>query len=333
VQGALLSLAHRVAGRLLALCPLRPFSRPRSRRLMASLTTPYVTPKGLKNSASGVNWDSVPSSYQGQGSDAAVLDICWRSTSKVDSFCNTPVRATINTEQVEGPDFRLTVDGNGARIVLSRPPVISVSAITTVGTSDFLSTPRSVTAGQWRIINPLIGEYGTLAPDSSGTLPNSVRVAPGWIDWSMGRRGWLVAVTYTNGWPHSGVTAACAAGSGTLTVDDCTGMAGMELTIKDGSNTEVVEVATASATSGAGVLTLTGTTQYAHNPGVIATTLPGAIELAAIKFCTVEALTRGTMTISAPSMPSSAMTSDGGGKEIELAAEAEELLTPFKRVI
>lgn len=303
---------------------------------MSNLLTPYVTPSVLKMAATGVSWDTIPSTYQGQSKDAAILDICWRATSEVDNYCEIPLRATINTQQLEAPSFYVPVNqSNGTtRITLSRPPIISVSAITVVGVADFTSTPTTVTSTDYRILDPLMGEYGSLAPDSSGVLPNAIRMAPGWCDWTLGRGGFLVTVTYVNGWPHAGLTAVSAGGSTTLSVDDCTGMTGMALTIKDGANTEVVQIASASATSGAGTLTLKSatSTQYAHNPGVVVSTLPGVVEKAAIKFANEEALQRGAMTISAQTTPGSFQTS-GASKATSLTEQAHKLLHGFKRVI
>ena len=302
---------------------------------MAQLLTSYVTPSVLRAAPTGISWNSLPTSKTGQSADATVMDICWRATSRVDAYCGTPLRATINTEQVEGPDFYMTIDGAGARITLSRPPVVKVTGITVQSTANFTAAPTVVTPStQWRVQNPLMGEYGSMAPDSSGVLPYAVRLASGWVNWSQGRNGYLVTVTYVNGWPHAGLTSACAAGDTTLVVDDCTGMTGMAITIRDSVNTEVVQIATASATSGPGTLTLaagTPSAQYPHDAGVVATTLPQVIELAAIKFATDEALLRGAMTISAPAMPS--QSSSTGAPAATLTESAELLCHPFRRVI
>lgn len=301
---------------------------------MSSIQTPYVTPSVLKMAATGIAWDTIPNTYQGQSKDAAILDICWRATSEVDSFCNIPLRATINKEHVEGPSFYVTVS-NGvagtARIILSRPPVIAVTAVTVIPSADFTNTPTAVPTGLWRVLDPLIGELGTLAPDSSGALPNAIRLAPGYVNWTLGRNGWLIEVTYVNGWPHAGLTQTATSGATLLHLDDVTGMDGMAVTLKDGANTEVVTASAPSATSGAGTVTCTAT-QYAHNPGTVATTLPGAIEKAAIKLATEEALQRGALTISAQQMGGS-IQSSGAGRAKDLIEQAHMLLHPFKRVI
>ena len=303
--------------------------------------TPYATPELLRAAATGISWATIPSRNSSPAEQQAEqLNMCMRATNMVDAYCNQVLRATIDTETLYGPNDRLTVGamyGNGnARVLLSRWPVTQILG----GQWAFNSPPY-----QWQPIPaqyfapevPPIGIYGTSVPAGAGGGGQAVILAAGFVSWWTGRSGCALQVTYLNGWPHAGITAAAAAGAGTLTVDDCTGWApvtaggqGAAGTIYDTGQQELVTCAGASAQSGPGTLTLTAPLAYPHNPGVLVSALPAQIQWAAICFAAALAMTRGATATSVQSI--SGVGVGGGGKSSEdLSAEAELLCHPWRR--
>ena len=84
---------------------------------------------------------------------AEMWNMCARSTSRVDGYLGQTMRATLDTELVHGPDYRVTVGpasggsyptpywGNSAaqnaRIILSRWPVLQVTQVQTCPNSQW----------------------------------------------------------------------------------------------------------------------------------------------------------------------------------------------------
>jgi len=169
--------------------------------------------------------------------------------------------------------------------------------------------------------------------NTGATGSADVIIAPGYVSWQNGRRGFRVQLTYINGYPHAGIVASALKGTTSLSVDDCTGMAGMSMTIYDGANTEVVSVASTSTTSGPGTATLATGTQYAHvaseQAPLVISSLPSSIQQAAIFYATYITLTRGATATTVQGMPGS--MSGGGGSKM-LYDDAKGLLKPYRRV-
>jgi hypothetical protein len=166
-------------------------------------------------------------------------------------------------------------------------------------------------------------------------------MAPGYVDWCYGRNGYIIEVTYQNGWPHCTLTANATAGSTALAVSDTTGWAitnyagtytGATGVIRDGGGQEAMSCVSASTSAGPGTIYTSSATQYYHEIGTVFTTLPAAVEQACILFCCAQALVRGAT--------STTIHSVGGGHSAssqldigDLNSEAELLLHPFKRTI
>jgi len=305
--------------------------------------TPYVTPETLRTAPTGIAWGTIPpwrDATQEQRA-AEMANICARATAQADEYVNGPLRATLDTEVYHGPDFRVTwqrATGN-TRIVLQRWPVLSVVQVETCPASVWPRTWTPLPAG-WAEPEYLpAGVYGSAAPSGAGGGGQSVIIGPGAADWSLGRQGWAIRVTYVNGWPHAGLTAGAAAGDTSLQVDDCTGWAvtsgagvtGATGVVKDSGAQEVVQVTAASAQAGPGTLTLAAPLRFPHQPGVAVTTLPASAEWAVILFATAQALTRGATTTTVQALKPATQTSV---KHVDdLCTEAELLLSPYRRVI
>lgn len=319
------------------------------------LGTPYVTPALLLSAPTGVSWKIIPAPGASQAQTTAELtNIAWRATGIVDSYCNQILRATIDTEQQSGPDFRITLDQatGTARVILQRWPVTQILAIQVAPNATFPRQWTPVPAGAFDVEYPTVGLYGSSTPSSAGEGGQSILIGPGYVGWGLGRRGWRVSVTYLNGWPHTALTAPAPAGSSTVTVDDVTGwgladvggFTGASGFLYDGSSTETVAVTATAATSpltlpnngglaqaGPGTMTLAAPLTYEHPAGVMLSALPANIVWATILAAMVQALEGGIQAVTIQNLPGS-MTTGGHGVRA-LQTQYQALLTPYQRMI
>jgi hypothetical protein len=273
---------------------------------------------------------------------AEQINILGRATARCDAYCSQVLRATIDWEQVEGPDYRVTVQngtGNG-RIILSRWPILQILSVQVAANAVFPRQWSSLPAGNWDTEVPPLSVYGNIAPSAAIDGGQAIVIPPGWINWGLGRHGWLVRVSYINGWPHTSLTAAVTAGATTLPVDDTTGWAitnewgqtGAAGIVYDSGFQETVQCTAASVTSGPGNLTIASPLNFSHNAGVMVTTLPQSVIGAVILFSAAEALTRGATSTTVHAIPGASGGSGGKGPE-DLIGEGELLLHPLRRTI
>ena len=314
---------------------------------MAALGTPYVTPSMLENAPIGVSWSIIPAPGATTAAQAAAItDICWKATSRVDTYCGQPLRSTADTEYLNGPGLsRCTVDrntGNGV-LIMRRWPVTEVLAIQTSPARSFPRVWTPVPAGNWDIRHPLTWCGDTAAP----TMPDggwTVDVAPGWITWRQGGRGGLrVQVCHLNGWPHTSLTTVAAAGETVLQVDDVTGWGGAAGWAYDGSATEQLSAVSGVATTplvlpngaglaqaGPGTITLTAGLASAHPAGTVISALPATVIEATVYAAAAQALMGGIDAVSIQEMPGGKLSS--GSPIADIATELELLLDPFRRI-
>lgn len=312
------------------------------------MTSPYVTPSIIANAPTGVPWTIIPE--QG-ASDLAKFaeqtNMCWRTTAEVDRICNQPLRATLDTEEETGPDFRVTIDSQGvAHMLASRWPILSV-----VGAQV---SPAAAFPPAWQVLPPdsvrrgsgVIGAYGTTTPGTGAQGQVELDIAPGWVTWYAGRNGTKLQVAYLNGWPHAGLTGNVDAGALMLPVDDVTGMAGAAPFLYDGANTEQVTVnavtALASVTTmgvqvpvGPGWLNLAAPTRYAHTvtstAAVLASSMPADIQLASLCLVAAEAVDAGIEGIVISEVRGVQQSSFSGSAA--LLARAEKILHSYRRAL
>jgi hypothetical protein len=308
--------------------------------------TPYVTPAVLTQAPTGISWNTIPSGSQitPQQRTAEQWNICSRATSIADGYCNQILRATPAVEYASGPDYYTTIqqDTGNIRIILSQWPVLSISSIM-VSPNTFPRTWTSVPTGYWQAEQPVVSVYGTSAPPGSAQGGQAIIVSSSaGGGWWLGRNGFVFAITYFSGWPHTGLTSAVAAGAETLAVDDCSAWVitdplgvtvGARGVIYDpGGAEEIVNVTASSATSGPGNLTLAQATQFTHPQYTMVSAMPQTIQWACILYATSIALTRGATATTVHTMPGGAPGEAGKGPEA-LAQEAELLLHSYRRVI
>lgn len=311
------------------------------------MATPYITPEMLTNAPTGVSWNIIPKpKATSQEQLAEATNICWRATSTVDTYCNQVLRATVDTEQLQGPgNVRVGVQkdtGNGI-LIMRRWPVTDILAIQTASAATFPRQWSTIPTGKYAVAHPLINMVTDTASATGPDGAMSILLAPGYITWDRGRNGLMTMVSYLNGWPHASLTESAAAGATVLTVDDVTGWAGATGFAYDGADTEAISVQSVSATtplplpngvgtaqSGPGTITLSSPLAYAHDIGVVVSSLPANVLWATVLAAAAEVLESGNTAITVENLPGSLST--GGTGVADLIGEYKRLLNPFQRI-
>lgn len=283
----------------------------------------------------GISWSTFPK----QGAPlaeqiAAQTEICWAVTSTIDTIANQTLRATLGTEVEQGPDFTVAVRSNGwVRMRLSRWPILQLVS------AQF--SPSGAAPPTWQPIplTALMTEHsalpalGTIVASGAGPGPTAVLVGPGYVNWFNGRNGYLLSITYINGYPLAGIDQTAVAGATSIHVDDITGWwngtAGARGTIQDTLNRESVTVTGVTpdvpgATTGPGTMAITPALQFTHTPTVgqantpdqtiLITTLPSAVIMACYYLAVYFGLIRGT-TAATVQVGRGAIQSTSGGAQ------------------
>jgi hypothetical protein len=287
---------------------------------------------------------------------AEIWNMAARATARTDGYTNQTLRATVDVELLHGPDYRVVVGpasggsyptpwwGNSApqnaRLIMSRWPVLQVTGVKTCPNNVWPRTWTSLPSGYFEPEVPPIGIYGSVVPGGSAEGGQAILAGGGYINWTLGRNGWAIEVTYINGYPHCSIAAACDAGDTTISVNDTTGWAitnyygtftGATGRVVDSGQQEAVHVTAASTAAGPGTLTLSSPLNYPHEAGVLVTTMPASVEQACIYFAAAEALTRGATSTTIHAVGGAAQSSDKGAED--LIAEGELLLHAYRRTI
>ena len=287
---------------------------------------------------------------------AEIWNICARSTSRVDSYSNQVLRATVDTELLHGPDYRVTAGPasggsmltpywgtsapQNARLIMSRWPILQVNSVKVCPNNVWPRTWTTLPTGYAEPEVPPISLLNTISPAASAEGGQAILVGGGYINWTYGRNGYAIEVAYVNGWPHCSLTSAVDAGVTSLPVNDCTGWGitsyfgtytGATGVIEDSGQQESVHVTATSVTSGPGTLTLSAATNYPHPAGTVVTTMPQTVQQACIYFAAAEALTRGATSTTIHAVGGAAQSSDKGAED--LIAEGELLLHGFRRTV
>lgn len=297
----------------------------------------------LQNAPTGLPWDTIPLPTSTLAQQLAEqTNIAWRATGEVDSFCNQPLRSTLDTEEQIGPDLRLTVKNGLASMLASRWPITQIIG----GQVSFAATlpPQwtSIPATMLRCRTALISAYGTSTPGLDATGPAQIDIGGGYINWFQGREAFRLQIAYVNGWPHTSLTANVAAGATSLPVDDVTGFTGASAFAYDGGTTETVQTTSVTASTpvtvmgvsvpvGPGNLTLASGLAYPHNAGTVVSSMPQVVQWATVLFAVAEVLTEGAMSYTIQSVHGS-----GGGTterdQSALRTMAQKILKPYKRI-
>jgi len=310
--------------------------------LMTGPVSPYIVPSQLSSYPTGVSWTTIPDQRASdQEKYAAQVIICTQATALADACTNQILRSTLQTETLYGPgNFRVNQLPNGTtRLLLSQWPITTVTAIQVANAASMPYQWTPVQTGAWAVERPSLQLPGTSAAADSGTGGQSVIIGPGYVGWLLGRGGYVIETTYASGWPHAGITQAASAGDEILHVDDCTGWApsapggqGCSGVVQDNAGgQEAITCLASSVATGPGILTLSAALTYAHDPGVLVTSMPGQIQWGTVLFCASIAMTRGSTATTIQTIgPRSQQTASGADS---LAAQAKAMLAPFARVI
>jgi hypothetical protein len=296
----------------------------------------------LASHPAGLAWNTVPTLTANSAEQTAQLEqVCWQVTSEVDRYCRQPLRATVNTDQLQGPGLPRVASDRQTRIgtlITKRWPVTSVVAIQTSPARSFPSSWSAVPSGLWKVRNPVILSAAP-TPSTGPQGGNRIDVAPGYVTWDHGKGGLDVMLSYIHAWPHAGLTAVAAAGAQTLLVDDVTAWAGAVGFVYDGVSTELVEVTAVAATTpiqlpgvggpvqaGPGTLTLAGPLGFQHGAGTVVSALPPD----AIRATALHAAVIALETIDA--IATQSMSGQFAGGTGVLAEEAELILDDYRRI-
>lgn len=313
------------------------------------MVTPYLTESLLKAAPTGSPWEIVPYPQAPDADTSAELaNIAWRATSIVDSSCHQVLRATVDTEPLTGPGgARVGVEPGSlnGQLVMRRWPVIDVLAIQTSSNRSWPRSWSTVQSGLYEPTRPLLNQ---LSDTASQTMPDGgwgITLAPGIVPpLTPGtRNSTRLLVSYTNGWPHTSLTADTLAGASTLHVDDVTGFTGASAFAYDGASTEIVQIQSVAATSplslpngvgtaqsGPGTLTLVEPLAFDHAQNVLISALPPNVIWATVLIAAAQVLSEGATSVAIQNIAGS-LTSGGKGVD-ELRVEAEILLNDYKRI-
>jgi hypothetical protein len=318
---------------------------------------PYISPTTLQQAPTGIDFTTIPASvdFDPAANNAELWNMCQRATSMADQYCNQLLRASVDIEVHHGPDYRVTVGpqaggfsrtaywgvaGGNARVIMSRWPILNVNSVKVSPNAAWPRNWTTLPAGYAEPELPPYAIFNSSAPNDDAYGSQAILIAPGYVDWRYGRNGYILQVSYTNGWPHTALTASASSGATQVTVTDTTGWAlsdysgtitGVTGVVKDGGLQEVVTVTASSTTSGPGTLTLSSALINPHDAGTTITTLPAAIEQACILFCCSQALVRGATSTTIHNVGGHSQSSEGD--IMQLNSEAELLLHPYRRVI
>lgn len=294
----------------------------------------------------GVGWSVIPQVGADSASNLAELvSICWRATSVIDTYVNQTLRATVSNEARTGPGspwVGWVPDTFESRLRMSYWPVTEVLAIQISASSSYPRQWTTVPIDQTEVEFPLMSLYTDTA---SATVPDggsTITLAPGNISRLARRNSVRVLTSYTNGWPHTSLTASVSADGMTLEVDDVTGWTGACGFIYDGGATEQIGVSAVSATrplalpngvgtaqAGPGTLTLSSPLANAHDTGVLVSALPANVMQAGILICAEQGVTAGINAVVLPALPGS--ESSSGGSVTDLRKMYTGFLEPFCR--
>ena len=314
--------------------------------------SPYITPSMMLESNYGIDWGSYPKPGATAAAQvSAQLEICAMVTSEMDSLSLT-LRANIDTETEQGPDFIITTRANGwARFRLSNWPVLQVLCARV--------SPSSATPPTWTSIplDSLMSDHagitlsGTIVPSGASPGPSAVLIGPGYVNWANGRNGYLVEVSTITGFPVCGIDQTALVGSTSLHVDDITGwwngINGATGTLYDPPYREQVSIIgstpdTVGSVSGPGTLTLSQGLQFTHTPQVgkpgqpdqriLLSTFPATLIQAGFYLATYYGLIRGAT--GATMQSSRGQSSPSGMKGAnDWHDRAVEILSRFARVL
>lgn len=300
---------------------------------------PYISPSEYSFAPTAVATnDLVPgSTNQAVDSINSLAQVINRASSWIDQYCfHTPDGTLAASQSTEQGWIKPRLDGSLA-IVANYKPILEVVGVAVGPTPSTLSNlDASVSPDIW-VENKIIW-IPTNWP-FAGTPNYPAFFSPNY------NGGVYCVWSYVNGYPHTYLQANALAGAQTLVVGpstpDGTSVCGIypgtQLTVHDGSATEVVVVSSVGSYANGGVtLNLSAPLLNAHNvppaPDAIrVSALPWAVEQACISITSCLIKTRGSRAMILPTSPGQmanrrALAQAGALEDYEIA---EHLLKPY----
>jgi hypothetical protein len=284
------------------------------------LSVPYLTLNEYKSAPTAIDLDNlVFDSQDPDVQDAELTNVIARASSWIDTYCNQVVGATLETETQRS---RISTDGS-IRLHPRFSPIVALTNFNYGYPTNMASLGDCSIAwieDQEIIIpNAILGSWTSQGPLSFGSYnggpSNQV----------------FLKYTYVAGYTNTTIVLA-EVGAKVLTVADGTGIiAGQDLTIYDGMNTEYVTVAN-TYVFGSTTVPLTSALTSNHNAGTSISALPPAIKEAAILITTAFLKVRGdsSMTMGITTIPNTSMPgAEKYGDELMLASR---LLSSYCRI-
>lgn len=285
------------------------------------VSVPYLTLDEYKNAPTALDYGNLVQGGNQAAQDAELSNAITRASSWADQYCNQILAATLDTEQQR---VRMQPDGT-LRIHPKYFPVVSLNSLS-FGFYPNQLTPAEDLSGSWieeqEIIFPISGS--TLTMSSQGPLSFGFPSTP--------RAETYVNYSYVNGYTVTTLAANTSVGATSLTVESGIGIvAGQELKIFDGANTENITVAS-TYTYGSTTVPLVDALTYAHTAGDAVTSLPAAVKQAVILVTSAYLKIRGdaSLVLEVTTRPGEQIAgSQRVGTEV---AHAMDILKPFRRI-
>ena len=320
-----------------------PFATPIINPQTASLfrRTPYISPSEYRNAPTAVSTnDLVPG---GSASDnlASLANTIWRASAWLDTICTHTADGTLAASPATQSKWVKPKPDGTLALICNYKPILEVDSIAVGVVPSQLQTLNQNSANNLWIDGKIITLTAWSYPQSATNPPT----AP--FGYPVNRAGGLFCVwVYVNGWPHTALTANVAQGATSITVapstPDGTSVSGIygapnntQLTIHDGTNTEVVVVSSVSGLT----LTLAGPTVYAHTvptapDSIRVSAIPWDVEQACISLTSCLIKMRGSRAMVMSQMPggtpAKTAVAEAGGLEDYMTAV--DILAPYTTV-
>lgn len=289
---------------------------------------PYITPVEYRLAPTGVDVSNLVKGNP-SGTEAMLADLCSRASSWADLICGQSLSARTDTYQ-----GRYLVDREGNMAVFPRfTPLIEVTSFS-YGTQPSNLTTLSDLSNFWLEETEFTVPMGYGSWSSSGPL--QFGAGP--------RAGSKVRARYSYiaGFPNTVLASTALAGATSIVVADATGvLAGTQLTLFDGAQTETV-TASASYVTGSTTILLASPLLYPHaQTGISVSALPPFVKQAVFLLCSTLIQTRGAVALIAPAVSGLSARYTQSGSQIARAQRvpaddnvsiACELLAPLRRV-
>ena len=293
---------------------------------------PYVTLTEVKNSATAaaIDFTNLVSSGAQAAQDIALSELISRASSKADSFCFGKSGGTLNaTTNTETNRVRMNRWGQ-FNIRPTFTPIRAVSAFSW-GMDPSCSNSVSLTNYNCQVDTETFtitaqGSSGSQAYAGAGinVLSALMQNAPGLTP--------FVQYTWTAGWANTFTSSVAASGSNSVSVVDPTGIyPGMQLTVWDGVNDEVMYVAN-TYVPGTSAVTFSDNFQNTHGTGVNVSALPATVKQAVIHLIVAMVKQRGQGGLILQELGEGEVISAKAETSAEDELAAYDLLEDFKSI-